>query len=98
MSLALNAVADRLDGLAVILRSPTLAKALDSIAGKTSAVIAALFIVLKYWSKKTRSSSKISYVEDFAQIGQPVGQYASDEYDVIIVGGGKSIPSSVSTV
>ncbi|KAF7791728.1 hypothetical protein EIP86_002752 [Pleurotus ostreatoroseus] len=86
MSVVLNAVADRLDGLAVILRSPRLAKALDSTAGKTSAVIAALFIVLKYWSKKR--SSKISHVEDFAQIGQPVGQYASDEYDVIIVGGG----------
>lgn len=90
MSLVLNPIADRLEELAIMVRSPRLAAALKSAVGKTSAVIAALFIVLRYWAArhKRAQNNKRSFVTDFAQVGQPIEQAELYEYDVIVVGGG----------
>ena len=90
MSLALNSIAGRLDELAIMVRSPRLAAALNSALGKTSTVVAALFIVLRYWaarSKKARKSKR-SFTTDFTHVGRPVEQAELYEYDVIVVGGG----------
>lgn len=90
MSLVLNSIADRLDELAILVRSPRLAAALNSVVGKASTVVAALFIVLRYWaarSKKARTSKR-SFITDSAHVGRPVEQAELYEYDVIVVGGG----------
>ncbi|KAJ3521347.1 hypothetical protein NM688_g9027 [Phlebia brevispora] len=89
-SLVLSAVADRLDGLAAVFRSPRLADALSSTTVRASAALAALFIVLRYWTKKSKTAkgSKLTFVTDFSQIARKAGEYGTDEYDVIIIGGG----------
>ena len=90
----LSAVADRLDGLAALLRSPRLAHALNSTVVRTSAALGALFIVLRYYSRKKKAAAAtgdVWYVSDHSKVARRVkreGGYDVEDFDVVIVGGG----------
>lgn len=89
----LNAIADRLDNIAGLIRSSRLADTLQNSPVRTSAALGALFVVLWFLSKKRKTVKKgeEQYVTDHSQIARRVsqpGQYGADEFDVVIVGGG----------
>ncbi|GJE96200.1 GMC oxidoreductase [Phanerochaete sordida] len=79
-----------MDTLARLLASPRVHRALDSPAAPTSAAVGALCIVLAWYARKQRAAPEGTpgLVTDPTQVARKIGEYAYDEFDVIVVGGG----------
>ena len=68
---------------------------MDSPLVRTSAMLGALLVVLRFYLAQNKKKAKPSpYVTNFEEVAQKIkmkdGEYGPDEYDVVIVGGGAS--------
>lgn len=62
-----------------------------------TAAIAALLLALRFYYRKSKTAQvkgkgkrkdKMGLVTEFADVARKVGEYAQDEFDVVVVGGG----------
>lgn len=81
-----------MEALNSLLQDGRVQKMVSSSMVRGTAAIAALFIVLRFYSAKRRSPKAPKHVTVFSEIARKVngqeGEYDADEFDVIVVGGG----------
>lgn len=83
-----------MDTLNAILQSPHVRKALDAPLARRGAALGALCIVLAWYARRQKAAKAAGagvqrgLVTDAAKVARKVGEYAYDEFDVIVAGGG----------